>query len=70
MGKVKLSSAMRRMLLSARDNGNLYAGLHGRSQMGGAVWTVKALIKRGYINNDWHVTDAGIAALKDSPHGQ
>lgn len=59
----KMSAAQSRMLKDLRDHGNLYFSLRGRSEMGGAVWTIKALRKRGYINEDWHMTDVGEAAL-------
>lgn len=61
----KLSDAQRRMLEDLRDHGNLYYRLRGRSEMGGAVWTVQALRKRGYINEDWHMTAAGSEALSN-----
>jgi hypothetical protein len=60
---MKLTSAQIRMLESGRDTGNLYAHIHGRSAAGGAIRTVQALRKLGYINEDWHVTDAGLQAL-------
>jgi hypothetical protein len=61
----KLSNAQRRMLEDLRDHGNLYFSIRGRSAMGGAVWTVQSLRKLDYINQDWHMTPAGAAALSN-----
>lgn len=63
----RLTSAMRRMLVSLRDTGDPYAHCKGRSEYGGASGTLTALIRRGLATgypNMVQITEAGCAAIQ------
>jgi hypothetical protein len=62
-GKVRLSSAMHKALVSARDRGTPTAHLSGMSDWGGWGATRQALQRRGYLDVACRITDAGRSAL-------
>lgn len=60
---MKLSPAQRKMLQHAEKGEDLTTGLRGRSAFGGATRTIASLKKRGFIDRDYKITEAGKAAL-------
>lgn len=59
----RLSPAQRRALENGVKYGDLAYGIYGQSAHGGFDQTWKALLRRGLIDRDGNVTDAGRAAI-------
>ena len=55
----KISANMLKVLNDIRRGINPYFDCHGRSQLSGRTWTLKALVERGYLNDKWKLTEAG-----------
>ncbi len=62
--KPRLSRAMFLSLEGGIKHGSLTHGLSGRSAHGGWNGTRAALIRNGWIDKDWNVTDAGRAVYE------
>lgn len=63
----RLSEPQTRMLRSIQDDGNPYARLWGRAQMGAAAQTLKSLLDRGLIERvegEYLLTKRGEEALR------
>jgi len=65
---VKLSFAQLRALRGAAE-GNPASGIHGQSAHGGLTATLWSLRKRGLLNNDNALTDAGREVLRTGNMG-
>ncbi len=59
----KISPAMRAILSNLEAGRRPLAHLHGASQMGGSTGTVRALLKRGLIDDEFKITEVGRDAL-------
>lgn len=69
MASKPLTPAMLAMLRHASAGLPLTTGLRGRSEHGGATWTVIALQKRGYLRGN-EITSEGLAAVLRTKPGE
>lgn len=65
--RLKLSEAQRRALISARDTGSPTTHLSGQSAWGGWVSTHLVLRRRGFLDAECKLTDAGRAQITAVP---
>ena len=61
----RLSDAMRRTLEDLANGGDGMRGIHGRSAHGGQTRVWVALRKRGFVDSNLDITDAGRKAIED-----
>lgn len=65
----RISDAMKHVMALADAGKGLFSDCRGMSEHGARRCTIKALRRRGWIDTDFRLTEAGRAALRATEEG-